>query len=514
MEITLSMIIERLSNMDYLYFPSIISNTKYVSGISFLQTNHKSLEPDVLYLTDLSYLISSHKGPIPQKMACIKDMNLNYDHKRFENSDVIFFETPIEVFELADRLQDIFCYYSSISDELLAIVEQNKGLQFLVDKISGILGNLVRINDWNFKILAMTSYESKNAELRKQLDTRTIANGYIMNSDVAYADMKYYISKMNQNDQPVLFNIKDHYICPMISYNLKLQNRKVAMITVYQVDNPFTDATSDLIVFLSRIIALELQKNEMLFNGMKYEYLFTDLLNEKSLSHKDIEQISSYLHYSMNNHYFLVVIRSPVPERDGELNYLRTKILQQVQCNLCVIHEHSIVIIFEAESDNSFAENVLSKLQEMLSVRSMRAGISREFSNLSDIRRRYIEAKKAIELAQKMHMEGNIFRYLDLQFHHLIDLCAHQKDIKSYCHPSLFKLMEDDPELSKTLYLFLQNGKCQATTAKELHIQRSSLLYRLRKIEDKMDINLKDYQCMLHLQLSYEILNYLNLDNQ
>lgn len=516
MGITISMIVERLSDICFQYFPSIISKKKQVSRIGFLQTNHAPIKSDVLYITNVSYLTSSYKGVIPEKIVCIKETNVDIDHKMFENSDIIFIETVMDHFELADLLQDIFYYYSFISDELLEIVEQSKGLQFLVDKISTILGNPIRINNWNFKILARTSYESKNVELQRRLDDRTTKNGYVMNSDGYYEDMKYYINKMDQNDKPILFDIKDHYICPMISYNLKFQKRKVAMFTVYQVDNLFTDATPDLIVFISRILTLELQKNEMLLlnDGMKYEFLFTDLLNGKSLSHKEIEKISRYLNYSMSSHYFLVVVSSPSSEQNCELTYLRTKILQHIDCNFCIIYERNIVMIFESSSDSAFSQNVLSKLKELLSVRNMYAGISKDFSNLSDIRRSYIEGKKAVELALRLNVDGNVFPYLDFQFYHLIDLCAKQEDIISLCHPSLFKLIEKDPELSKTLFLYLKNGKSQASTAKELYIQRSSLLYRLRKIEEMLDIKLNDYQTSLHLQLSYEILNYLDFNNR
>ncbi|MGJ7921979.1 PucR family transcriptional regulator [Neobacillus sp. LXY-4] len=512
MKITIPMLLERITDIKFSYFPGVVSEEKHISSIRFLKNSQRSINSDVLYITNQTYLISDYKGVIPQKIVCIKDGDFNFDHKLFETSEVILIETFIDTIELADLLQDIFSYYSGIWEELLEIVEESKGLQCLVDKISTIFSNPVRINDWNFKILAMTSFESENVELRRRIDDRTIVNGYIMNSDGFYDDMKNYISKMNENDQPVLFS--GSYTCPMISHNLKFQNKKVAMVTVYEVDNLFTNATSDLIVFFSRIITLELQKNEMLLlnDSMKYEYLFTDLLSGKSLSQKEIEKISSYLNYSMSNQYFLVVVSTPVSERNCELTYLKAKILHNVKCNFCIMYERNIVMIFESSSDSTFAQDVLSKLTELLSVRNMFAGISRDFSNLSDIRRKYIEAKKAAELGQRINMKGHIFRYLDLQFYHLIDLCANQEDIKSLCHPALLKLIEEDPELSRTLLLYLKNGKCQTTTAKELHLQRSSLLYRLRKIEEILDIKLKDYHLLLHLQLSFEILNYLNFE--
>ena len=75
------------------------------------------------------------------------------------------------------------------------------------------------------------------------------------------------------------------------------------------------------------------------------------------------------------------------------------------------------------------------------------------------------------------------------------------------------RLVTYDKELSKTLYSYLRNNGSQAKTAKELWIHRSSLIYRLKKIEEVLDIQLDDYKTRLHLQLSYEIFNYLHSEH-
>lgn len=508
------MIVERISDIPFRYFPSKVPEAKHISRIRFLQNVQKSIESDVLYITTLSYLSSSYKGVIPQKIACIKDVNFDIDDKIYENSDVIFIETSIETFELSDLLQAIFRYYSSISDELLGIVEQNIGLQFLVDRMAAIFKNPICVFG-NFKVLAESNYKAKNEELYKKSRAANIHKGYIIRLDKQYNMINNAKSRLDQNDKPVLLDKSEGFESSRIIYNLKVSKKYIARLGILEVDTPFTDATYDLIIFFSRILSLELQKNEMLMQSsdLKLGALYADLLRGNNLSNNDIEKILSYLSFSMGNHYLLMVITAPTLSYDSKLAYLKNQILNLIHSNFCILFEQKIVIMLESSSDSFYTDHIISKLSELLSISGMFAGISRSFTNFKDIRKGYLEASKAVELGLKLNVDNPIFQYTDFQFYHLFEQCSQHEDIKSLCLPSLLKLIEYDNELSKTLYLYLKNGQSQSATAKALHIQRSSLLYRLKNIEEVLDMKLGDYQSLLHLKLSYEILRYLNFNN-
>lgn len=503
------MLLERLSGVHFQYFPSIDTQAKQIAEIRFLQ-NHIAHEPDVLYITKLSFLISSYRGLIPEKIACINDANLEWNREMFQHSDLFIFDEIIEVTELFNLLQDIFCYYSSMFNKLLEIVKENKGLPFLLEKMAAILGNPCSIVDRNLKVLAGISYmpNTVNQEFYSIYLDQIQSNGY------TFGDSKYmeeYLSKNNASkDKPVYFNRSEGAIFNCISYNIMVGNEKIGWFNVYEVEKPFSDITSDLIIFFAEILSLELSKNECysLNTATKYEYLCTDLLNGKNLSEEEIEKLSNYLNFPLHTEYLLMVIKTSVPSEDvSKLINLRARILASIKCNICMLYEQRIVILLESVHKN----DSLSKFKKLLTDFNMLAGISNIFTNIKDIKKGYNEAEKAVELGIKFKLSGTVFRYMDFQLYHLIDLCAKHEDIRNFCDRSLFKLTELHPELSMTLYQYLKNGKSQSKTAKDLHIQRSSLLYRLKKIEEILGLNLDDYSSLLQIQLSYEIMNYLNL---
>ena len=78
-----------------------------------------------------------------------------------------------------------------------------------------------------------------------------------------------------------------------------------------------------------------------------------------------------------------------------------------------------------------------------------------------------------------------------------------QREILEYCNNKLNKLEEYDHAngtfLQETLLAYYMNGFNSAKTADELFIHRNSLLYRLKKIEELLEIELTDYMEYLDL---------------
>ncbi|MEH7226050.1 helix-turn-helix domain-containing protein [Bacillus sp. JJ1566] len=60
-------------------------------------------------------------------------------------------------------------------------------------------------------------------------------------------------------------------------------------------------------------------------------------------------------------------------------------------------------------------------------------------------------------------------------------------------------------DLLNTLHAFLQNNGNIKNTAEELFIHRSSLLYRIEKIESLLDIQLSDAEVRFNLMMAFKL---------
>lgn len=102
-----------------------------------------------------------------------------------------------------------------------------------------------------------------------------------------------------------------------------------------------------------------------------------------------------------------------------------------------------------------------------------------------------------------------LFIYSDYYMHHIANIFLQKESGKTYCHPIMEKLIksdkENETELAETLYAYLVCERNISAAAEYLYIHRSTMTYRLKKIESMVDINFDDPKPRQYLILSYEM---------
>lgn len=115
-------------------------------------------------------------------------------------------------------------------------------------------------------------------------------------------------------------------------------------------------------------------------------------------------------------------------------------------------------------------------------------GIGRK-TTIQEMSISYNEAIQSINYA-KMTKESNVIEYAKLGTERLFHEIEPQR-IEIFIQDKLGKLLKTDLLLVETLLCFINKNKNHKETAKELHIHGNTLYYRLRKIEEilQMDLN-------------------------
>jgi carbohydrate diacid regulator len=118
------------------------------------------------------------------------------------------------------------------------------------------------------------------------------------------------------------------------------------------------------------------------------------------------------------------------------------------------------------------------------------------------IARSIAEAKRALEISEKLSITNELSFYHDFQF---IDYLINSEiDIEDTV--TRFKELEGNPkgiELIETLMCFIDNNGDMNTTSKQLHIHRNSLTYRLQRIECLTNKNPKNFTDLFQLYTGY-----------
>ena len=143
-------------------------------------------------------------------------------------------------------------------------------------------------------------------------------------------------------------------------------------------------------------------------------------------------------------------------------------------------------------------KTIMQELAPYLIRNKTSAGLSNSFTHLHQFNQFYQQAVKAIRLG-----EANTFnQYHDYIALDLLDHIRQDQSLNSYLSPQIQKLAKENSELFKTLKIFFLNHENKKQTALALQIHRSTLDYRLNKLEQEYEINYNTPREYLYVFLS------------
>ena len=136
-------------------------------------------------------------------------------------------------------------------------------------------------------------------------------------------------------------------------------------------------------------------------------------------------------------------------------------------------------------------------------------GIGGPTENIKDYYVSFQQALLALNVIKKRMKYISFSLYEDLGaytvLHQLEQSTAVNLFIKSQLDPLLTYSENKNIDLYHTLYVFLQNNGNIKSTSDELYIHRSSLLYRLEKIESLLMVDLSDAEIRFNLMMAFKL---------
>jgi PucR family transcriptional regulator, proline-responsive transcriptional activator len=124
----------------------------------------------------------------------------------------------------------------------------------------------------------------------------------------------------------------------------------------------------------------------------------------------------------------------------------------------------------------------------------LRCGISMVFNNFMQLRYYYTQSKFAASQF-KPSLSPEICLYEDHQAEHVLHALSLGADLRCFCHPGILSLWESGNESRRELvcclYHYFLNGRNISATSDAIHIHRNTLIYRLSKAEEILNIDIK-----------------------
>ncbi|NDJ86052.1 MAG: hypothetical protein GYB66_09215 [Chloroflexi bacterium] len=143
-------------------------------------------------------------------------------------------------------------------------------------------------------------------------------------------------------------------------------------------------------------------------------------------------------------------------------------------------------------------------------------GVGRPGVGLTELRRSFHEAERAMNLSTQLWQEPHTVFFGDLSLTELLMNIQDHEQLKQFCQEWLYHILDYDQQnnsdLLLTMSVYFANNGNMAATAKQLNVHRNTLVYRLNRIAEitQLDMDDADVQLNLHLAIkAYRLLQQL-----
>ncbi|RSK25768.1 hypothetical protein EJF36_02030 [Bacillus sp. HMF5848] len=377
-----------------------------------------------------------------------------------------------------------------------------------------LLNNPIIVIDESFKVIQYT----KRLHLTDEIWARNVAKGFCSYEFITEVNKLKALA--NSPDSHIPFSIECHAnkIKKWVS-KLYINKELKGYVIVPECYTPVTSEQLKLLGELAQIISFHLnhhaESSMAISYGMLEEKLFVDLVANTIHSKDELESRLQASKLTLLTYKRLIAIKAKDSTK-------RAKCSEDIQNQIRLLLPNSkqfiykkdlYVLLSDKEKSPAKWEKLCSNVSSLLERHHLHGMVSDIFTDLYDLSIQYKQLEKGFELVSLLDKQSSLFFYNDLKFYHLLDDFVDKDKLLSYCHPAILKLKEYDDknktDYYNTLFMYLLHNQNIHDTADMLYIHRNTLKYRLNKILELSQLNLKEGEVIFQIAYSYMILNYI-----
>lgn len=266
---------------------------------------------------------------------------------------------------------------------------------------------------------------------------------------------------------------------------------------------------------------LALSQIRCLITAYKEKYNKTEFLLSLMTGHTssyDIDERAGRLHISSHEKRVLYLLNIPGGIDDTITEILKQLFPSQTKTYLIPVTTNALAILKPLHSSEDTKQilqtaRVIVDTLNVEALTSVQIAYSGCFSHLQDLAHAFQETGLAMKVGLLFSVGENIFPYNKLGIGRLIyrlpkDLCINfLSEVFGGQIPDTL-----DNELMTVIDRFLQNNLNIAETARQLHMHRNTLIYRLEQVEKRTGLDLRHFEDAMTFKIAIMVLNYLHVE--
>lgn len=392
-------------------------------------------------------------------------------------------------------------------------------LEEFADLISQVLQCPITIEDGNHRLLAYSTHDERTDPAR----ISTIIGRRVPEKVINQLWKEGIIPALHKTKEPIrIKNMNEIGLGRRVAISIWLQEEVIGYIWALEIDKTLTDQELGLLKkaadsVKNKLLRLQTHKNK---KEERFQELFWQLLTGHLKIKEELMEHFQTLQITPQNYFSILVLQfkhTIASKEEQNISYfLKTSKPEEIL--LYTIDQNKLILLVSAQGKDKllvaldhFIKKFTSQMHERFGISKLDPAYSNLYKDYLKIQKAYQEAMTVLKMKEKFPFETrSIVNYQKLGIYQYFDLLLEKRKRESYENLSIKMLAEYDKKhqsnLVETLEAFLNNDTNMNETAKELNVHANTLIYRLKRISEIADIDLKDpnEKMLLFLDLKLE----------
>lgn len=298
--------------------------------------------------------------------------------------------------------------------------------------------------------------------------------------------------------------------CPRIFAEVYDGGKVFGHLAIFLKDIDFAPWQLEVAALLTEILRIKINlSNQMpavLSDTLQY---LLDRDTTRQAKSRVIEQLSDF---KMHNAILLVAPLDQTKAQHAFASVAINYFLHKYPNSIPTLFQDDLVVLLTSDGMTDL-HAMAEKISDYLQQYHILSGATDMISDIFTLPDAYLQAR--LSARYRMRMEAGaeappkLSYYQDLAPRPLFLHLSERPEFLGFIHPALDKIKAFD-ELNNTAYYETLASYCRNLfqkneTSEELHLHRNTLNYRLARMEELFDLDLRDYQTLLHLVMSIEM---------
>ncbi|MEC1717300.1 PucR family transcriptional regulator [Schinkia azotoformans] len=416
------------------------------------------------------------------------------------------------------------------------ITLEGGGIEKISSMLASTINNPIILLDRDWNLLHYTEHPENKIPLEYCLDL--IKNRQVFNKDFVES-IPEKISRIKKSIKRI-YQVENMEIkCRILP--VAVSTEIYGYIVVWQTVRELTEFDYIILEQASTIMALErIKAKEIEEVKLKIRQdFFDDLLSGKITSNELLQSLCDLHGLNPNYMYYCIVVNAEPNKLDENEDVIIGKYKMESIVKKCVelvydisyrangeitcFHRNNRIIILVGQNSEkppiSISDSKLyaKKLHELFTKKitetTFLIGIGQQYKKINSLYKSFSEANEVIRLMQQINEKNEISHFEDYSVYYFIDSNIKVSALEEFFEKSLGKLFEHD-KLHGTGYIatlenYFINNQNVSETAKAMFLHRNTLIYRIEKIKEILNTDLKHSEEMLRIQIALKIFRIL-----